>query len=93
MPSPRLNKRDEPLGPLRDKRVITIGTDDFELDTGFICQAGTTGDLTYQTLEGAADQTETIATAGDSINVAGIPVVLRAVRGSSTVTSIVIGVV
>ena len=93
MARPDLTLLDDPLGPLRDKRIITIGTDDFELDRGFICQAGTTGDLTYRTLDGEADLTETIATAGDSINVAGIPVVLRAVRGSSTVTSIVIGIV
>ena len=90
---PETRRYELPRGPLRDKRTITIGTDDFELETGFICQAATTGDLIYRTLIGDADQTETIATAGDSITVSGIPVVLRAVRGASTVTSIVIGIV
>ena len=92
MPAPDLNHLDDPLGPPRDKRIIAIGTEDFVLDTGFICQVATVGNLTYRTLTGAADQTEASLAVGDVIAVCGIPVVLRAVRGSSTVTSIVIGV-
>ena len=92
MPSPDLRKRDSPLGPLRDKLVVAIATDDYELDTGFICQVATVGDLTYRTLDGSADLTETGLAVGAVISAAGIPVVLRAVRGSSTVTSIVIGI-
>ena len=92
MPPPDLRKRDSPLGPLRDKRVVAIGTVDYELDTGFICQVATVGDLTYRTLDGSADLTETGLAVGAVISAAGIPVVLRAVRGSSTVTSIVIGI-
>ena len=80
------------VGPLRDKYTETIGTDDFELERGFICVAATTGDITYRTLTGAVDQTETIATAGTAITVAGVPVLITAVRGSSSVTSIVVGI-
>ena len=90
--SPNLPLLQDPFGPLRDKITVTIGTEDYELPGGFICVAGSTGSLVYRTLIGSADQTETIAAAGDSINVAGIPVVLVAVRGASTVTSIVIGI-
>lgn len=82
-----------PIGPYRDKRVVAIGDDDFVLDTGFTCQAATAGDLTYRTLIGEADQEETNLAVGDTITgPSDIPVVLKAVRGSSSVTSIVIGI-
>lgn len=84
-------ERNETPGPLGDKLTVTIGTDDYEPGWPFVCQAGTDGDLTYRTVDGATDQTETL-TAGDSIQVAGLPVALRAVRGTSTITSIVVGV-
>lgn len=93
MPRPDLRNLDLPLGPYRDKRTVTIAADDFELPAGFTCQVGSAGNITYRTLEGSEDQTETGLAIGDSIvGPGGIPVVLRAVRGSSTVTSIVIGI-
>ena len=83
-----------PPGPYRDKRTVTIGTDDFEVHGGFTCQAGSAGNITYRTLFGSEDQTETGLSAGDSIvGPGGVPVLLSAVRGSSTVTSIVIGLI
>ena len=98
MPDPDLSKRSDPLGPLRDRRVLAIGADDYVNERGFICQVNGAGVITYRTLEGAEDQTETGRSAGDVINVANIPVVLRAIRGSgsagsrTTVTSVIIGV-
>ena len=94
MATPDLSRRDSPFGPLRDKFSVTIGTDDYVLESGFICQVVTAGNLVYRTLEGLADQTETGLAIGNTINVASVPVVLRAVRGSgagTTVTSIVVG--
>ena len=91
-PAPDLSRLDSPLGPPRDKRIITIATDDFVLKTGFICQVNSAGNITYQTMEGDGNQTESNLAAGDIIAVCGVPVVLQAVRGSSTVTSILIGV-
>ena len=93
MSSPNLNHYHEPAGPLRDKRTVDISSDDFVHEPGFICQAATAGSLIYRTLNGESDQTETGLAIGDSINVAGVPVILQAVRSSSTVTSIVIGIV
>ena len=93
MPSPDLSKRDNPLGPLRDKFVQDVSTDDYVREEGFICQVAAAGSLTYRTLEGDADQTENGLAVGDTINVGGIPVALQLVRSSSTVTSIVVGVV
>ena len=90
MGTPNLSKLDSPLGPLRDKFTETIGAADYELESGFICQAATAGSLIYRTLEGSADQTETVAV-GAVIGVGNVPVVLRAVRGTSSVTSIVVG--
>ena len=92
MAAPDLNHFDSPLGPLRDKRTVTIAATDIEFPSGVIVQAATAGDLAYRTLVGTLDATETLAI-GDSINVAGIPVVLRVIRGTSTVTSVVVGVV
>lgn len=80
-----------PIGPLRDKFSVDISRKDYEEDGGFICVAGTDGDLTYRTHEGRIDQTEQGMKAGAAVEVAGIPVALRAVRSSSTVTSIVVG--
>ena len=91
MPIPDIRNRDLPVGPLRDRLVITIGTDDYVLEQGFICQVNTAGNITYRTIEGESDQAQTGLSAGDIINVAGIPVLLSAVRGTSTVTSIIVG--
>ena len=92
MPPPNLRHQRGPIGPLRDKFTEVIGTDDYELATGFICQVATAGDLTYRTLDGEADQAETGLAIGDTINVGGVPVILVAVRGASTVTSVVVGI-
>lgn len=82
-----------PVGPYRDKKSVAIGADDFELETGFTCQVSTAGSITYRTLFGDADQTEAGLQAGASIvGPGGVPVLLKAVRGSSTVTGIVIGI-
>ena len=91
MGRPNPSQLDSPLGPLRDKRTVAIATDDYEDAEGFLCQVGSAGSITYRTLSGETDQTETGLTAGDIVNACGIPVLLVAVRGSSSVTSIVVG--
>ena len=94
MAAPDLSLHDLPIGPYRDKRTIDISADDYERAGGFTCQAATAGSLTYRTLHGRADQTEANLAIGDTITgPGGIPVVLSAVRSSSTVTSVVIGIV
>ena len=80
------------IGPLRDKFTVTIGSDDYTIERGFLCVAATTGTIRYRTVLGAADQTETITTAGTAVAVAGVPVVVQTVRGTSTITSIVVGI-
>ena len=93
MPQPNINNLDSPVGPLRDRYIQTIGVDDVEFPTGVICQVAapaTGGVLEYQTLVGTADQTETLAE-GEFPNVNGVAVLLKLIRGSSTVTSVVIG--
>lgn len=79
------------IGPLKDKAVVDISANDFVDSRGFLVVAATTGDLTYRTLAGSVDQTETGLAIGDLVNVGGFPVVCRAVRTASTVTSIVVG--
>ena len=94
MAAPDLSLHDLPLGPYRDKRTVDITTDDFVRPAGFTCQAATAGNLTYRTLHGQADQTENNLAIGDTITgPGGIPVVLSAVRSSSTVTSVVVGII
>ena len=89
--APDISLLDTPVGPLRDKYSVTVGTDDIEIPQGFICQVGTAGDITYRTLAGSVDQVETALTAGTTIGIGNHPVLLRIVRGSSTVTSIIVG--
>lgn len=82
-----------PLGPYRDKRVVAIAADDFELESGFTCQVSSAGDITYRTLFGDVDLTENGLAAGDTIvGPGGVPVMIRVVRGSSSITGIVIGI-
>ena len=93
MGAPSLDRLDQPLGPYRDKRTVDISAADFVREQGFTCQAANGGNLTYRTLEGAQDETENGLSAGDTIvGPGGIPVILSAVRSTSTVTSIVIGI-
>ena len=94
MAVPNLALLDGPIGPLRDKHTVDISANDFVHEAGFICQAATAGDLTYQTLTGEVDQTEAGLAIGDTVSgPGGIPVLLKAVRASSTVTSIIVGIV
>ena len=93
MPIPDLSRRDYPVGPYRDKQIITITTADFVRESGFTCQAAAAGSITYRTLEGQSDLTETVAV-GDTISgPGGVPVILQAVRGSSAVKQFVVGVI
>ena len=88
---PDISRIDTPVGPLRDKFTETIAADDYVLPQGFLCQVGSAGNITYRTISGDVDQTEDGLTAGDIIGVGNHPVLLRAVRGSSTITSIIVG--
>ena len=96
MPIPDIRNRDLPVGPLRVKEIITLGTDDYEQPRGFICQVVGTGDIQYRCVESANDLTENIGTTGTVIGVANHPVLLGIVRGHSggtdtTITALVIG--
>ena len=86
-----------PIGPYKDKRVVAIGAADFVLESGFTCQAAAAGNIQYRTLKGEQDTTENGLAVGDTITgPGGIPVVLRAIRGTgggtTTVASVVIGI-
>ena len=92
--APDISLIDSPVGPLRDKYLVIIGAADFELPTGFICQIASTvasQDITYRTLAGTSDQVENDVAQGSIISVGVHPVLLSAVRGSSTVTEIIVG--
>ena len=80
----------QPIGALRDKRTVDISTGDHVDKGGFVCQAAKAGELTYRTVAGAADQSESIEEGG-AVEVAGIPVLLQAVRASSAIGKIVVG--
>ena len=96
MPTPDIRNRDLPVGPLRVKAVITMGTADYELPQGFICQVVGTGDITYRCVEDESDQTENIGTSGAIVGVGNHPVLLQIVRGhgsgtDTTITALIIG--
>ena len=78
------------VGPLKEKRVVDISVNDFEDERGFVVQAGAAGDLTYRSLIGNADLTDTLV-AGGSVNVGGVLVLCRLVKANATIGSIVIG--
>ncbi|MDE0382408.1 MAG: hypothetical protein OXI22_00860 [Defluviicoccus sp.] len=82
---------DQPLGPLREKLRVDISAKDYVDRRGFVCQVAEDGDLTYRTFEGKADQTDRGLKAGDTVNVGGLMVALQAVRASSGVNLVIIG--
>ena len=83
-------------GPLRDKYELVVDADDILIPTGFLCQAGSAGDIVYRTLFGTTDVTEMGLMAGDVIGFSDHPVLLQHVRGNTggtSLTSVVIGIV
>ena len=78
-----------PVGPLRSKTFVDdVDTNDYELTGGecFLVQVTGAGDIQYE--DGAGDtNTETGLAAGDSIQVAGIPVLVRKILAASTTVS------
>ena len=95
---PDLRNLDWPFGPYRHKQIgIDISADDHIDERGFTVRAETAGTITYRTLliglgPVLGDITETVV-AGDSIvGPGGVCVVCVAVRSSSGVTSIEIGI-
>lgn len=87
MPSPNLRFLNYPLGPVRDFWSDDLD-DDVERAAGFLAVAVSDGDVTFRTLHGAADQTQTLE-AGQWVGPrADMPCVLSAIRDTSTVTSV-----
>lgn len=81
----------DPLGPYRDRREITLTNADYVVPEGFAVEAREAGALTFRTLRGNADQTETLA-AGETLSGPGmVPVLLQAVRNSSTIRRFTVG--
>ena len=78
------------IGPLRDKQLIDISSDDFVDVRGFILQAAAAGDIQYTTLAGTT-AVETV-TEGAVISVGSYAVLCRSVNAAnSTIDSVVIG--
>lgn len=71
------------IGPPRNIVDVDVSTNDYVHSGGFILQVGAAGDVNYRTLDGDTDRTETFSAAG-VVAVAGVPVMLRAVRNSGT---------
>ena len=75
------------IGCYKDRKLaIDISANDYEDPKGFTAQVNKAGDVTYRTLLGDADQTETLS-AGDYIG--GVtPVAVVAVRANATIATI-----
>ena len=87
-----LRYRDGLLGPLRGKQTVTIGSEDFKRPQGFIVQVSlpaSGGQLAYVTMDD--DELSETLDQGEFPNVCGIAVAVHTIRGSSTVTEVVIG--
>ena len=87
----------DPLPCYRDVRTVVIGADDFELPGGFVAQVASAvaaQSITYRTLGGSIDRTEAGIMQGDDVAAGpgGTQAALVAIRGASTITSVVIGV-
>lgn len=78
-------------GPLRDRVAVDVSSSDFVRDGGFILQVNASGSITYRTLDGDTDITEMFSAAG-TVNVGGVPVLLRAVRQASSAPAMIAGV-
>ena len=98
MPRSNLSRRDQLPGPYRDEEInIDISSNDHIDERGFTVRAQEAGTITYRTLLVGLDPvlgdiTKTVA-AGDSIVGPGdVCVLCVAVRSSSTVATIDVGV-
>ena len=92
---PDLRYLNEPIGPYRDWYEVDIGAEDFELPSGLTSEIVATepqNELIYRTLEGQADLTKANLAVGDvSVGPCQIPGILRGIRGRSTVTRVLVG--
>ena len=87
MPIPDISRRDIPVGPLRDMFEITIvgGGDDYELQSGFVCQLrSSSNNVMVRTLEGQTDIEMSNANLPYTMGIGTHPVLLRAVRAHAT---------
>lgn len=81
-----------PVGPVRGATVVTIGTEDIEDSTGFLVQGnGAAGTIICTPLHPGSDDFTLTVTASQYpvFELAGVPVLCRRVRGTSTAASFI----
>ena len=95
MPLSNPSLADDPVGPVKATRELVIGSEDVEIDAGFICTVlapATGGVLVYRELNGDADRRRAGLAANTTITTQStnfpLPVLVRTIRGSSTVTRV-----
>ena len=81
-----------PVGYYVDVFEQAIGADDFEPGYGFLCTVLSAGTLDFKTTAGEADRSKDFSAGDDVAGAGGMPVILEAIRGSSTVNLVEISV-
>lgn len=80
-----------PLPAFKGKNVIAIGSADVAIEPPAAIQVATAGNLTYVTLRGDELTENTLAAGDDIVGPGGGLVLVREIKGTSTVTSVVAG--
>jgi len=81
-----------PVGPVRGAKVVTVGSDDIVDVNGFIVQGnGAAGNLVCSPLTLGSDDFTFAVTASQYpvFELGGVPVLCRAVKGTSTAASFI----
>ena len=91
MAAPDISRYDWVLPGYRGLETVTVGSDDIVFPTPRFVRALDAGDLTYVDALGT-EHTQTLAVGGDLVGPGSALVYVAEVKGSSTLTSIQVGI-
>lgn len=92
MAAPDPRRLDQPLGPLRNGFIQEVTTEDYIDERGFVAHALTMGMFVCVPL-GSDTEISFNAVIGSYLNSCGVPIFLKAIKSTSTVTSFMIGTI
>ena len=91
MPQPNINHLDSPLPAYRGLQRVTVGSADIVFDYPVTCRAAAAGNLDVTDSLGSNFDFDGLSAGDDIVGPGDGLLLIRAIRGSSTVTSVIVG--
>ena len=91
MARPDIDNSDAILNGYRGIRTVAVGNDDIEFEFPVTVRVATTGNLTYVDALGGEHTLTGLAAGADVVGPGDGLVMVRIIRGSSSVTSVIVG--